>query len=324
VSARQIPFIDAPLVLVSQIARSGGSLLAQLFDGHPQVYAHPFEIRIWHPEKPDWPELDPAGDPSAWFDALDDEKWVRLTERGFAKTGRNPHASEIRYAFTLSVDEQRLRFLELVESRAISRQRDILDCFLTSFFASWQEWEPTGRERLVTGFMPDTATRPGSVERFRRDYPDGKLITIVRDPRSWYASSAVTHYRREGVAPAVAEWLHHARLVRERVSGPDAWVRGILFDDLVLEPETTMRGLASFVGIDFDPCLLQPSYLGQPLLPNSSFAVSTYGINPAMARRGDEISPEAHDAIAAEALPLYEELVELVGARARAGAGRHS
>jgi hypothetical protein len=37
-------FIDAPLFLVSQIPRSGGSMLAQLFDGHPQVYAHPAEI----------------------------------------------------------------------------------------------------------------------------------------------------------------------------------------------------------------------------------------------------------------------------------------
>ena len=39
-----------PLLMVSQIQRSGGSLMAQLFDGHPQLYAHPFEIQIGYPK----------------------------------------------------------------------------------------------------------------------------------------------------------------------------------------------------------------------------------------------------------------------------------
>jgi len=36
--------VTSPLVLISQIQRSGGSLLSQLFDGHPEVHAHPHEL----------------------------------------------------------------------------------------------------------------------------------------------------------------------------------------------------------------------------------------------------------------------------------------
>jgi hypothetical protein len=43
--------ITVPLALISQIQRSGGSLLSQLFDGHPEIYAHPDELKIGYPEK---------------------------------------------------------------------------------------------------------------------------------------------------------------------------------------------------------------------------------------------------------------------------------
>jgi hypothetical protein len=322
VKERSSVFIDAPLVLVSQIQRSGGSLLAQLFDGHPQVYAHPLEIRIWHPKKSEWPALDPAGDPSGWFDALHNEKWTTLAKDGFAKPGSNPAAAEQRHPFTFSADEQRSLFLDLVASRPVRRQRDILDCYFTSFFRSWGEWQPTGRELVITGFMPRVVMLPDGLARFRSDYPDGKLISIVRDPRSWYASSSRHRSRHEDLEFAVGEWIQSARAIAEIVRSGEPWAMGVVFDELVLEPESMLRRVAAFVGIEFDASLLEPSYLGRPVLPNSSFEVREYGINTAMVRRKDEIPPEAEAHIAGEALPLYEELVELLAAPAGSGLTR--
>ena len=47
-------------MLISQVQRSGGTLLSQLFDGHPEVHAHPHELYIGKPKKWDWPPLDLA------------------------------------------------------------------------------------------------------------------------------------------------------------------------------------------------------------------------------------------------------------------------
>ena len=58
------------LLLVSQIQRSGGSLMAQLFDGHPELYAHPFEIHIGYPNKWNYPELSSTDSPQKWFEYL--------------------------------------------------------------------------------------------------------------------------------------------------------------------------------------------------------------------------------------------------------------
>jgi hypothetical protein len=304
-------FIDTPLFLVSQIQRSGGSLLAQLFDGHPQLYAHPNEIRIGHPQYWDWPLLDPADDPQHWFELLRNDKWVKFAKVGLAKTGKNRLALD-RYPFTFSEDEQRTVFLELVGSRPVGRQREILNCYFTSFFRSWHEWRPTGREVALAGFTPRLVMLPDSLARFRSDYDDGKLITIVRDPRSWYASWSRHKSGRADVRLEVAVWIQSARAARELVGGRDNSTLGLIFEDLVLDPERVMRNVASFLGIEFLPSLLEPSFLGRPVLPNSSFRVSEYGINPAMARRENEISGDAREYIEAEALPLYEEIAELL------------
>ena len=38
--------VREPLVLICQAQRSGGTLLARLFDAHPQCHAHPHELHI--------------------------------------------------------------------------------------------------------------------------------------------------------------------------------------------------------------------------------------------------------------------------------------
>jgi len=302
-------FIEAPLVLVSQISRSGGSLLAQLFDSHPQLYAHPWELRIGFPEQWNWPVLDLQAEPAEWFEALHDPKWDKIAAEGFAKAGRNPFAKEQRHPFTYSAEEQRVRLTELAATYPVRSSRDVLNCYFTSFFDSWGEWSPTGREVAISAFLPRFATRAESVDRYAHDYPDGGLVTVLRDPRSWYASSKVVHYHKASKLPdAIAEWLGWARRFETLLESSPVPTLGILFDDLVLEPEATMRKVAAFAGIEFDDRLLTPAYAGRPVLPNSSFAMPEYGISADVLSR--EIPSAAQKAIAEEAAPLYEELAE--------------
>ena len=42
--------ITAPVILISQIQRSGGTLLSQLFDRHKEICAYPNELTIWRPK----------------------------------------------------------------------------------------------------------------------------------------------------------------------------------------------------------------------------------------------------------------------------------
>ena len=54
----------------------------------------------------------------------------------------------------------------------------------------------TGQKKYVAGFASMLALEPQSMARFRQVYPDGWLISILREPFGWYAS--VKHRARDG------------------------------------------------------------------------------------------------------------------------------
>ena len=68
-----------------------------------------------------------------------------------------------------------------------------------------------------------------------------------------------------------------------------------------------MRNMASFLGIDFLESLLMPTYVSKPILPNSSYARDSYGVNTQSTSTSSELNDDDLSYIEREALPLYEE-----------------
>ena len=77
--------VTAPLALISQVQRSGGSLLRQLFDGHPELHAHPPELKIGYPNKYTWPKLNLNEKPNRWLEILFEHSVLNHSSRGYKK-----------------------------------------------------------------------------------------------------------------------------------------------------------------------------------------------------------------------------------------------
>ena len=77
--------VREPLVLISQVQRSGGTLLSQLLDGHPEVHAHPGELHIG-PGKSHWPDISFDETPEQWFDRLFERITLEFVDEGYSKT----------------------------------------------------------------------------------------------------------------------------------------------------------------------------------------------------------------------------------------------
>src|SRR5262249_10922926 len=69
--ANAVP-MAAPLILISQAQRSGGSLLNQLFDGHPALAVTPNELHFGFAEQDHWPQINPQDGAEQLFEALFD------------------------------------------------------------------------------------------------------------------------------------------------------------------------------------------------------------------------------------------------------------
>ena len=83
-------------------------------------------------------------------------------------------------------------FMELADRAEVTSQRDILNLYMTAFFNGWLDNQNLYGEdkRWVTAFAARTTMFPGNVEKIFADYPDGRIISIIREPVGWYASAA--------------------------------------------------------------------------------------------------------------------------------------
>jgi hypothetical protein len=262
--------VDQPFVLVSQLQRSGGTLLNTLLDGHPQLHSHPHELMFGRP-KHDWPALDLAAGVDAWYERLEEGWLAALFAHGYRKAPVGGDAyPRLPLAVVPSFVERLFRVL--CAERPPRTQREILGRYLTAFFNAWVDCQGLREpgKLWVSGFGPRLAWGE-SRRRFFGDYPDGRLVMSHRDPRAWYASARVHKPRYAELRPALALWRQGAReILAAKAKAPDV-VFVLTYESLVRDPESTMRAVAGWLGLDWHPVLLQPTFNRLPVPANSSY-----------------------------------------------------
>jgi len=320
IERRALP-LRAPLVLISQVQRSGGSLLSQLFDGHPAFAAYPQELRFGFAEPDRWPRLDPGAGADANFRALYDLKMRRLMQHGYNKGGEKIFSADEgglverqteRYRFILLPRIQYLVFKQFYAAAPPQAARDILDWYFTAFFNAWLDYQGRlDRKKWISAFAPRLANDEADAAAFFATYPDGRLIQIIRDPRSWYPS-AKNHRKsvldgKEADA-LIALWAESAESMKRNKSRYGERVIILGFEDLVGRTEETMRALARALAVDYDPILLEPTFNGQRIRANSSFAEDESGVIAAPLARANLLSEDERVLLDRNCLALYEDV----------------
>lgn len=127
----------------------GGTLLSQLFDHHPQVWAHPGELNIGHPKKWDWPLPSTAGSALRAFEMLSESRFaLTASERGWYRKG-NEQTLPINFDFDL----QRRLFVLLARQSRPRANRDWINLYFTSYFYSWLDFQNRyDSKKYVLGF----------------------------------------------------------------------------------------------------------------------------------------------------------------------------
>ena len=309
--------VREPLALICQAQRSGGTLLARLFDGHPQCHAHPHELHIGQRRPHTWPDLSLDEPPESWFETLREEYIPGFFSRGRRviplKAPDRPHQQVGRHPFILPPDLQRLLFLDEVERRSpISSEREILDCYMTSLFNAWLDNQNlyTGPKRWVVAFSPRRAWGDG-LDRYFQIYPEGRLISILRDPWSWFTSAQGRDPKADPDILLEA-WKRSAgeMLRASREHGDQFHVAR--FDELVLDTRKAMRRLSKFLGIDYSPKLAAPTFNDFPVGANSSFDTKEVGVVKDPVQRYDKVLSDAQkDLIKTGCEELYQETLAL-------------
>ncbi|MBI4698080.1 MAG: sulfotransferase [Nitrospirae bacterium] len=269
------------MALISQVQRSGGTLLSQLLDGHPQLHVHPSELKIGRPNKYHWPRLQLSNDPDALFDQLWESNPALHARDGYNKAS-NPEYAGDKFPFMFSIDLQRDLFRQFVAGRKITSQREAIDAYITSYFNAWIDYQGLYRDpssiKYWVAFVPRLMMLPENQEGVFRDYPDGKVICIVREPISWYAS-AVTHNPGEyaDLEHSISLWNSSARASMALAKDRPGNVMLLSFQGLLESPRNTMEQVCSFLGIEWHKTLECPTFNHMPIRANTSFRAAAAG-----------------------------------------------
>jgi hypothetical protein len=309
--------VRCPLIMISQVERSGGSLMAQLFDGHPEILAHPHELKFGYPKKHIWP---PTNLPNLdeQFRILFELSNLEFCESGYTKGKHDPDVKN----FFFVPQIQRELFKQALNKAGGTTSRDVLNAYFTSYFNAWLNMRnDIDKAKFVTGFVPMMAADKGNMDEFWRLYPDGYLISIIRSPLSWHPSFVKLKEKKgrrlSNVDVTASCWNESTEaMFRERERNKDRVII-LRFDDLVSRTEATMRVVCRRIGLDFHPSLVSPTFNWEPMASNSRFGATEPGVVTKAPTQRDSLLNEAERTyLEAHCIKLYrgalKELVEQV------------
>jgi hypothetical protein len=301
--------VIAPLALISQIQRSGGTLLSQLFDGHSELHAHPHELKIGYPTKYTWPKLDLKDASNRWLETLFETSVLSHFKKGYKKEKKRDDA----FLFLFLPSLQRELFLDYVGSIDPLTLRDVFDGYMTSYFGAWLNNQNSyGQKRFITAFTARLAMHNENMQSFFEIYPDGRLISIIRDPKNWYPS-AIRHKPKicRGIRDGLDLWKKNARAMLRNKDRYGDRVCILTFEDLITRTKSVMRYLAEFLEIEFEDILLEPTFNKYPIRANTSFEAEKNGIIKSTLERYRTLTQEELEFIQNMSEKLYGQVLSL-------------
>jgi len=265
---------------------SGAKLLASYLNGHPNVVMLPmFTSAAIYPFFGEYKTL------SVWeklvvYPAYSDTVWLdtKFFEGDYSIAAADYYAA-VQALFAVYGDrttawlqarQRFFQFLHVAYSVAIRRRPE----------------NPRPLMIYTPHIMDDALAR-----QFVEDFPKARFMHTIRDPISaidscfeWETFLQITVAARN--RPDLIVWhlspayksMHHILSYDRAHLGMEACTRAVRFEDMHHAPEATMRGLADWLGIPYDPCLLESTWNGAPYV-NYVRGVSWSGPNPANARR---------------------------------------
>jgi hypothetical protein len=254
-------------VFVCGVARSGTTLLRDLLDGHPELVVIPTESGYFT-------DMEPAlfARPSADHAAFLGRQWLeRLVFPpprwllGRSEPGRSPYVEFARELAAWWQVPERHREARIgawpLAGLALAYGRQLGEGRLPARSRMWVE---------------KTLTSERFLHRIRHDFPEAKVLHIVRHPAAVFASlKALVGERWSYRHAAWATLRFLAPSYRLAASGGADMAPGhyrlVRYEELAAGPELKMHEVAEFLGLAPSPALAVPTVGGRPASSNSSF-----------------------------------------------------
>ena len=250
-----------PLLIVSGLQRSGTTLVTQLLQNHPQILSYFSELHIGRPNKYHWPELTDKKNEKEKFSALIP---LNLAKKFLAINAYNNFVFD--FAFFKSL------FLRLEKNNSSGRQRDTLNNFFTAYFNAYLNCNHSSfydRYKFIVASVPGLTLFNESISGFFKDYPDGKVLVMIREPLQWWNSAR--HHSKNLREKGLERYKTSLQNTFEACNQYPKNVFVVSFDNLIKNTETSVKLILECSGLEFNKISTYPSNFPYYGKDNSTF-----------------------------------------------------
>ncbi len=89
-----------------------------------------------------------------------------------------------------------------------------------------------------------------------KTFPNSKIICIVRDPRAIYASQTVPK-KEYPLLYVIRQWRKSIEYILQNISEENVLI--FRYEDIVDNPEQSMKDMSKFIGVDYEADMIDPS-----------------------------------------------------------------
>jgi len=256
-------------IFIVGVSRSGTTLVRHVLNSHSQLAIAPESHYLGHQFpgagveavlRQRFPNRATPAEASALVDFLYDGGLERATR------WRSPSRLWQWVKRRLPADELRERFLASDRS-----ERALFSAILAAY--AGRKGKPISGEK--------TPAHLYHVDTLLSWFPNGRVVHMMRDPRAIFVSDLRRRRRSPGAVPYQAlaripgaldvlllgqvtlAWSRAARCARANQRRYPDRFHVVRFEDLVADPEATIRQLAQFVGVDYEAMMLDQEVVSQ-------------------------------------------------------------
>ncbi len=308
--AARFCFINTPLIFISQLSRSGGTLMSQLFDGHNSIAAFPPELKFAS-HKTSIADMDALARCNHKEVA---RKFIQANKSVIEKGVKGCYDKGVgnRVPFIFDIYAFNVLFETLWSLSKPNDGRDVMNYWFTSFFSSWLNYQWPYEVKYCSAFASWTGVKADNVDRFFSYYPDGYFIHVLREPISWYESVKTRsrivwghHHLKviyKSLENAIECYKKQAIVFEQNIKRYPGKVVMLTYDSLVSDRKRVMSEICKIIKLDFDDSLLKPTFNKRPCGRNTSFKDG---------RRVNVLDDHEKSCLYNYCAPLYEKLLSL-------------
>ncbi len=223
--------VTAPVFIVA-CPRSGTTKLASLLNKHSAVASATETHFFNHVSR------------LSCFSANGD---LSLEPANLSQFFAEPRVQDYLQVSNMGQDELATAFLNATgESKTISK-REVFNIMTSEFL----------KAKSKTIFCEKTPQHLQNVNEIHLLYPDARFIHLVRDGRDVVSSLIKMPWRPPGLINNARFWQRYIKLgeAAARALPADRFLT-VRYEDLLMEPETTLKTICAFVGIEFEDTMI--------------------------------------------------------------------